>query len=154
MPREAGDVHLIDYGRGKGPPQRSVTLPVVAFGVDHHALYGDRIVLPKSARRLPRVPIGHDSGASVRIEEHLRRIETKTACGIERAGGAIRINLSGTDSGHENVPVMIGAVRARIELDHAGRVRGGGIVEQQEVHPARLPRKHAEVDTVAEDGSA
>jgi hypothetical protein len=46
---------------------------------------------------------------------------------------------------------MVGAVRARIELDHARRMRGGGIIEQQEVHPARLPRIHAEFYTVAEN---
>ena len=45
-------------------------------------------------------------------------------------------------------------MRARIELDHARRVRGGGIIEQQEVQPARLPREHAEVDAVSEDGGA
>src|SRR5207245_2577305 len=68
MPREAGDVHLVNYSRDEGPAQRRVTLPIVNVGVDH-----------------------------------------------ER------------------------------------RMRGGGIIEQQEVHPARLPRIHAEIDTVAEN---
>src|SRR5271166_3831546 len=45
MPRETGDVHLVDHGRGEGPPQWSVTLPVVDVGVDHNTLHGDRIVL-------------------------------------------------------------------------------------------------------------
>ena len=154
MPREAGDVHLVDHGRGEGPAQRRVTLPVVDIGVDHHALHGDRIVLPVSARRVARISVGHDDGASVGIEERFGRIETQTALGIERAVGAICINLPGTDAGHKDVPVMVGAMRARIELDHARRVRGGGIIEQQEVHPARLPREHAEVDALGEDGGA
>ena len=45
-------------------------------------------------------------------------------------------------------------MRARIELDHARRARGGGIIEQQEVHPARLPREHTEIDAVGEDAGA
>jgi hypothetical protein len=47
---------------------------------------------------------------------------------------------------------MVGAMRARIELDHARRVRVGGIIEQQEVHPARLPGEHTEVDALGENG--
>ncbi len=49
---------------------------------------------------------------------------------------------------------MIGAMRARIEFDHPRRVRCGGIIEQQEIHPARLPREHTEVDALTEDGGA
>ena len=41
MPREAGDVHLVDHGRGKGPAQRRVALPIVRGGVDHDALHRD-----------------------------------------------------------------------------------------------------------------
>ena len=44
--------------------------------------------------------------------------------------------------------------RARVELDHPRRVRGGGIIKQQEVHSARLSGEHAEVHTVAGDGGA
>ena len=44
----------------------------------------------------------------------------------EGAVGAIRINLSGTNARHKDVPVMIGAVRARIELDYPRRMRRGG----------------------------
>jgi hypothetical protein len=122
MPRETGNVHLVDHGRGEGPPQWSVTFPIVDIGVDHRTLHGDRIVLPISARHLARVPIGHDNGAPIGIEEHLGGIKTQTMLRIEWAVGAIRINLPGTDPGHESMPVMVGAVRARIELDHARRV--------------------------------
>ena len=100
---------------------------------------------------MARVSVGHDHGATVGIEERLSRIEAQAALGIETAVRAIRINLSGADPGHRNVPIMVGAVRARIELDHARRMRGGGIIEQQEVHPARLPRIHAEIYTIAEN---
>jgi hypothetical protein len=152
MPREAGDVHLVDDGRGEGSAQRRVTLPIVDIGIDHHTLHGDGILLTILARRVARISVGHDDGATVGIEEHLGGVETQTALGIEGAVGAIGINLSGTDAWHKDVPVMIGAMRARIELDHARRMRGGGIIEQQEVHPARLPREHAEIDAPGENG--
>src|SRR5208283_4897109 len=121
-------------------------------GVDHHALHGDRIVLTVSASRVARVSVGDDHGAPVGIEEHLGRIETQTALGIEGAVSAIRVNLPGTDAGYKGV--MVGAVHARIELDHVRWVRGGGVIGQQDVHSARLPRVYAEVDTVAESRGA
>ena len=43
MPREAGDVHLVNYSRDEGPAQRRVTLPIVNVGVDHDTLHRDRI---------------------------------------------------------------------------------------------------------------
>src|SRR5438270_8772949 len=109
--RESGDMHLVDHGRGEGPAQWRVTLPVVQVGVDYHALHCDRIVLPVLARRLARAPIGHDDRAPVRIEEHLGGIETQTACGIERADGPIPVNLPGTYTMPARVPVMLRAVR-------------------------------------------
>ena len=154
MLRESGDMHLVDHGRGEGPAQWRITLPIVQVGVDYHALHRDRIVLPVLARRLARVPIGHDDRAPVRIEEHLGGIETQTACGIVRADGPIGVNLPGTYTRHENVPVMVGAVSVRIELDHPRRVHRSGIIEQQELHPARPHREHAEVDAFRKDGGA
>jgi hypothetical protein len=34
---------------------------------------------------------------------------------------------------------MVGAMRMRIELDYPRRVHCVSIIEQQEIHPARLP---------------
>ena len=51
----------------------------------------------------------------------------------------IRVNLSRTNSRHEGVPIMVGAMRVRIELDHPPRVCYVSVIEQQEIHPARLP---------------
>jgi hypothetical protein len=42
----------------------------------------------------------------------------------------------------------------RIELDHARRVNRIGVIKQQQLNPSCPPRKHAEVHTVREDGSA
>ncbi len=75
---------------------------------------------------MARTPVGHDDSPPAGIEERFGRIEAYTALGIERAVGAIPINLAGMDAGHKDVQVMIGAMCARIELDHTRRVRGDG----------------------------
>ena len=144
MPREAGDVHLVDHGRRKGPPQRRVALPIVSRSGSTTTLFmAIASFSPVLARALAGIRVGHDDGAPIGIEQNLARIEAQTLPGIERTEGAICVDLSGTDSGHENVPVMVGAVRARIELDHPRRLRRSGIIEQQQLHPSRLPREHA-----------
>ena len=52
----------------------------------------------------------------------------------------------------QNVPIMIGAVRARIELNNSGRIGAGGMFKQQELDPTGLPRKDAEIHAVGKDG--
>jgi len=42
-------------------------------------------------------------------------------------------------------------VPARIELNHSGRIGACHIIEQQELHPARLPRENAEIDAFGKD---
>ena len=154
MAGEAGEVHLVDDGRGKTPTQRRVALPIVGGGVDHHALHRVRIALPVLARLPAGIRLRHDDGAPVRIEQNLARIETQPLPGIERAESAIRIDLSCTDAGHENVPVVVGTVGARIEVDDAHRLQRCGIIEQQQLDPGGLAREHAEVDTAGEDRGA
>ena len=68
-----------------------------------------------------------------------------------RPENSICVDLSGTDAGHESVPIMIGAVRARIELDHARWLRRSDVIEQQQLKPTGLPRKHTEIDAVCEN---
>jgi hypothetical protein len=43
---------------------------------------------------------------------------------------------------------MVGAVPARIEIDHPRRLRHSGTIKQQKLQPTRLLREHAEVDTI------
>ena len=154
VPREPGDVHLVDHGRGKGPAQRRITLPIVFGGVDHDALHGGGSVLSPLACEVTAIGVRYDDGAPIGVYENLVWIETQAVRRIKRAAGTIGIHLPWADAGNEYVPVVVGAMCARIELDHARRTRGGRIIEQQEVHSGRLPRKHAEIDTVAEDGGA
>lgn len=49
---------------------------------------------------------------------------------------------------------MICTMRARIEPDNARRLRRSGIIEQQELDLARLPRKDAEIDARGKGSSA
>src|SRR6516162_452348 len=57
-------------------------------------------------------------------------------------------------TGHESVPIMIGAVPPRIEVDHTCWIGAGAVIEQQRFHPTGLPREHAEIDAVRKDGRA
>ena len=66
----------------------------------------------------------------VRVEQHLCGVETKPPLGIERSGDAISIDLALGDAGDEGVPVMVGPVGPRVEIDHARRRRGIYVIEQ------------------------
>src|SRR5271165_4622005 len=130
MAREAGDVHLVNDCRGKTPMQRLVALPIVRAVVDDRAFHGDRVLLCVSGRPAAGIRLGHDDRAPIWVEQGLARIETQATLGIEGTKRAIGVELSGTDPRHENVPIVIGAVLARIEGDYTGRLRLRGIVEE------------------------
>ena len=94
MPREAGHVHLVDHRGGEGPAERRVALPVVGVGIHDHASHGDLRVVARAARREAVVPVRHDDGAPVGIEEDLRGIEAKPTRRVEGADRAVRVDLS------------------------------------------------------------
>ena len=118
MPREAGDVYLVDLRwRRAGaaapphPPSRR------RWGRPPHSSWRS-LVPPVSARRVARTPVGHDDSPPV------GRIEAQAALGIERPVGAIPINLAGMDAGHKDVQVMLRAMcedRARSHAPGAWR---------------------------------
>ena len=138
MPREAGDVHLVDHRRGEGLAQLGVALPVVGVGIHDHAPHGEPRVVAGPARRDAGVPVGHDDGASIGIEEDLRGIEAKPPRRIEGADRAVRVRLSWAKAGYERVPVVVRPVSPLIEANHAGRLGVAGAVEQQQLQPAGL----------------
>src|SRR5271165_1743709 len=49
------------------------------------------------------------------------------------------------DAGHKGVPIMVGAVRTRVEVDNARRVRGVRSVEQQQLGRRTVFGEHAEI---------
>ena len=152
MPRETSDMHLVDDRAGNGVPQWNIALPVVAAGVDHYAFHRNRIVHPVLACHLARISIRHGDSAPVWVEQNLARIETEAVLGCERPSNAITVELAGTNSGEENVPIVVGTMLACLEVDRACWAQLLGIIEQQEFHSARVSRKHAEVDAVGENG--
>ena len=152
MPREAGDVHLIDDRGGERPPQRGVAFPVVGVGIDDHASHRDRGVLAGAARRGAIVCVRHHDGARVGIEEDLRRIEAESARGVEGACRPVRVDLPSAKAGNEGVPVVVGPVSARVESNDAGRLSVGRAIEQQELQPLRAPGIDAKVDAAVDDG--
>ena len=154
MPREAGDVHLVDHRGGERPTERGVALPVIGVGIHDDTAHGDLRVLARAARRQTVVPVRHDDGAPVGIEQHLGRIEAKPSRRVERADGAVRVDLSGAESGHEGVPVVVGPVSRRIEADDARRLGVACAVEEQKLDGAGLAREDAEVDAALHDGGA
>src|SRR6516165_4328163 len=102
MPRETSDMHLVDDRAGDRPPQWDIAIPVVAAGIDHHALHSNCIALAMLACGLARISVWHGDSAPVWIEQRRARIETKAALGCEGATRAISVELAGINSGHEN----------------------------------------------------
>src|SRR6516162_2028061 len=107
MPSETSDMHLVDDRAGDGAPQWNIALPIVAAGVDYYALHRNRIVHPVLACNLPRISVRHSDSAPIWVEQNLARIETKAVLRCERPSNAITIELARTNSGDENVPVVI-----------------------------------------------
>jgi hypothetical protein len=58
----------------------------------------------------------------VGIQENLIRIESKPALRSVWATDSIGIELSRLHPRHKRVPVVVGAIRPRIERDHARRL--------------------------------
>jgi hypothetical protein len=154
MPREAGDVHLVDYRGAERPVERGVPFPVVGFGVPDDAPHGDPGVVAGTARRAAVVPIGHHDPAPVGIEQQLRGIEAEPARRVKGARRPVRIDLSGAEARHERVPVVVGPVRGRLQSDDAGGLGIVGAVEQHQFQPPGFAGEDAEVDAAVHEGGA
>ena len=111
MPGEAADVHLVDDRLGEWPAERRVAFPVVPVGIGHDAFHGGSGVRARTrSRRARSYASGHRDGEAVGIEKHLLRIEAQAAFGRERSVSAIGVHLTRRETGHEGVPVVIGAM--------------------------------------------
>ena len=148
MPREAADVHLVDQCAVEGRPRRNVPFPVVRRRRGDDAPHGHRAVVPRARRRLAVVAGRHGDGQAVRVEEHLLRVEPQAALRGERPVRAVAVDLPRPEAGHEHVPVVVRAVRAGVQPDHARGRRRAGIVEEQQLDRGGSLREDAEVDAV------
>ncbi len=109
---------------------------------------------PGSLRGVAVVVLRNDDAAAVRIEQDLVRVEPQAARGSRRPVDAIAVDLSRPHAGNEHVPVVVGAVRRRIERNDAGRRGVILAVEEQQLDARRGPREQAEVDAAVDDRGA
>jgi len=131
VPGETADMHLVDDGLRKRPTERRIALPVIGARVDDHVPERRGRVVAGVSSCLP-ASAGRPSYAfPVRVEQHLVRVKTKAPDGIERSGDAIGIDLACGDARDECVPVVVGAIAPRVEIDDPRRLRGVHVVEQQ-----------------------
>jgi len=148
MTGEAAHVHLVHDGPRRRSPQRQVALPVVRGDVDDHALHGRPRVVAIAPRGVATIRLWNTYSSAIGIQEKFSGIEAQAARRIERALDAIGVQLAGSYTGHEDVPVVVRAVDRRIEANHA---RGFGVVdpiEQQQLHPGAVSREDAEIDAI------
>src|ERR1700679_3736946 len=75
-------------------------------------------------------------------------------CGSIRTIGAITVKLSLPYAGHEDVPVMRGAMESRIKRNDPGRPRIIGMVKEDDLQPCRIGGKNAEICSIGGYGRA
>src|SRR5262245_16493199 len=143
---------LVDDRLGVGTLERSIPFPVVDRGIGDDAFHGDRGVAAASTGGAAIVVVRYGDRQTVRIEEHLLPVEPTAALRLERSVSPVRVDLTDGETGHEDVPVVIGAMRARIERDHATGLGRLLAVEQQQFDRRGSFRKHTEVDALRIDG--
>jgi hypothetical protein len=119
MLREATHVHLVDHRTGERLPERPIALPVVRGGSGDDTFQGRGAVVAGSNRRAAVVRIRHGDRQSIRVDEHLLRVEPQTAFRRERPVRAVPIDLTGLQVGHERMPVVIRPVPALVERHDA-----------------------------------
>src|SRR5438270_12336621 len=73
---------------------------------------------------------------------------------VQRPLDAVAVNLSRAHTRQEHMPVVVSAVRRRIQPNHAGRQRIIRSIEEQEFHVRGCPREETEVDATVSDGGA
>jgi len=78
--------------------------------------------------------------------KNLAGIEPHAGRRIERALDAIRVQLAGSYTGHEGVPVVVRAVDRWVESNYARGFCVVDPIEQQQLHPGGVSREDAEVD--------
>ena len=66
----------------------------------------------------------------------------------------VTIDLARRDAGHKGVPIMVGAVRTRVGVDNARRVRGVRAVEQQQLNRRTVFGEHAEIGAAGDQRRA
>ena len=147
--REAAHVRLVDDGLRKGAAQQAVALPVVGVVGGDHALHGPGVVAAGAARGAAAVVARHRDGAAVGVEQQLVAVEAVAAQRVEWAVHAPGVELAHREAGHEDVPVMPGAVAVGVERERARRRARIGVVEEQQLDAFGVARIDAEIHATA-----
>jgi len=145
MPRHAPDVRLVDHRARSRAAGRLVVLPIVGRGVDDDAFHRRTRRLAIDRGRDPVVAMWNHDAFPVGIEEGLRGIEAHPPRRIVGTAHPPGVELPRLHAGDEGVPIVVGALRRRIERDNPARTEIPGIVEEEEFHLRRRFREDREI---------
>ena len=98
------------------------------------------------SRHASRVDLLLFDREAIQIEKHLGGVEPHPVGGIPGAVRAIAVDLARLHPGGENVPVVVRAIRDRVEPENALRARVVLPIEEQHLDARRAARVHAEID--------
>jgi hypothetical protein len=148
MAGEAADVQLVNDGVRQGHERRHVLLPVEGPAEEKTAARG---VLGAGLDEAAPDGAAGDGGRR-RVDEDEVAVEAVAAAG--RAIDAPAVAERGRQAADEDVPVVAGAVAARVEGDLAERLRPLLEGVQHERHGRAVPAEQGEVDAVGLGGGA
>ena len=154
MTREAGDVHFVNDGFGEGAARWRVALPIIGSGIDDHASEGRRGIISGFSGSFTAAACRHGNALAIRIEQQLLRVKPEPVCRIEWPRNSVAIDLTCRDPWNEHMPVVIGAVLMRIEVDDPRGLRIIRRIKQQELGRAAVLGKYAEIGSPLQQSSA
>src|ERR1700704_4424230 len=118
------------------------------MGIHYDALHSGRRLVIVGADSVATVVFRNNYTSAVWIEEHFSGVETHPVLRVHASVYAIPVNLARTHAGYEDMPVVIGAVRRRVNRDHATWKHIGLAVIQQQLDCGRPTGEYAEIDAV------
>src|SRR4029077_10359217 len=128
---ETGDVHFVNHCARERPPQRFVAFPIVPTYVRNHALHGRGTVIAGHARSGTAIIRRARNRTTIGVEQYLLRVESQPELWGEGSIYSVTVNLSNFNPGYKDMPVVMTAIRNRIERDCSRRVSVVRPVEQQ-----------------------
>ena len=112
--RKAADVQFVNDAARERRARRRVVLPVVAAGIDHHALERGTRVIAGPRRRITAAPRRPRDRLRVRIEQQfLSRSNRRPLVRFDRTVRAVSIVLTRGDTRNERMPIVVRAMDAR-----------------------------------------
>jgi len=154
MAGEPADMHLVNDRLRKGLTEKRIPLPVICARVDDHALQGRSGIVPRTPCGLAAASFRPGNAFPVWIEQYLVAVETQPPLGVERPGDPVSIDLTRSDAGHKDVPIMVGSVGPRVEIDDPRRHRGVLVIEQQQLRSRAVLSEDAEIGAAGDERRA